>query len=475
MSLEPQIRRLEQDVAQIERVAQVTERMLAELLKSSLPPMDLEKVRGFLRSANDLLKHAETETAHQLTGQAGEALEAVRQWLAVGDLGISPFFLRNYLEKNKINGEVQRALIRYFLGKQPHAENDRDKLDYLLTAYFGASLGGEDPEKTLPLAKLRRAVEELLQGLPPRELGTAPEVMLHELESLIARIGDFSDFDQLVQARMVERARSLKINLGEDFYHPTVLPKVIRFNLIFRRHFEKLFHEQLAAVRQSIRQQIEEAWTLTRGIEAACEKLSPSQAARAGTGVAEPKESSEVEAFMGRLLDALDERPPIDRLVRRGEDPQKENELRGIITRLARFLEKLPPQQAKAEKVVFPLREVGLELAPWEREAFVPAATGSAPESARTIQYALGVVAWLEEELARYKQTRDDRYMWKTHFDLLSYAVVRAVDLLKSIRHQVREGAPPAEAAWFEPLLQTSLRLATTLNHVAPVFAEPTA
>lgn len=467
VSSEERIRSLEEEVAQLERVARLSEALLAELLKSTPPPVNLEQVRHFLRSAKDLLKHGEQDTAQELMQKAEEALHAVQQWLAVGDLGISPFLLRNHLEKNRLNGELQRALILYFLRKQPHAENDRDKLDYLLSAYF---LAAEPAAEKIPAA-----VAELFAELPPRELQPAAEMMLHELQSLVARIQDFTDFDQLVHARMVERARALKINLREDFYDPDALPTIIRFNLAFRRHFEKLLHKQLANVRQGIRQQIEEAWKATRAIEAACEKLALPEGARAGAAVAEEEEKGPAEPRMGRPLETREERLPIDRLVRRGEDPQKEGELRGIITRLARFLEKLPPDQAKAERVAFPLREAHLELASWEREAFVSAMAGTAPESVRAIQYALGIIAWVEEELVRYQKTRGDRYLWKTHFDLLSYAVVRAGELLKSIRGLVREGAPREEAAWFNPLLQTALRLATTLNHVAPVFAEPAA
>lgn len=467
VSSEERIRSLEEEVAQLERVARLSEALLAELLKSTPPPVNLEQVRHFLRSAKDLLKHGEQDTAQELMQKAEEALHAVQQWLAVGDLGISPFLLRNHLEKNRLNGELQRALILYFLRKQPHAENDRDKLDYLLSAYF---LAAEPAAEKIPAA-----VAELFAELPPRELQPAAEMMLHELQSLVARIQDFTDFDQLVHARMVERARALKINLREDFYDPDALPTIIRFNLAFRRHFEKLLHKQLANVRQGIRQQIEEAWKATRAIEAACEKLALPEGARASAAVAEEEEEAPAEPRMGRPLETREERLPIDRLVRRGEDPQKEGELRGIITRLARFLEKLPPDQAKAERVAFPLREAHLELASWEREAFVSAMAGTAPESVRAIQYALGIIAWVEEELVRYQKTRGDRYLWKTHFDLLSYAVVRAGELLKSIRGLVREGAPREEAAWFNPLLQTALRLATTLNHVAPVFAEPAA
>ena len=467
MSSEERIRSLEEEAAQLERVARLSEAMLAELMKSTPPPVNLEQVRHFLRSAKDLLKHGEQDTAQELMQKAEEALHAVRQWLAVGDLGISPFLLRNHLEKNRLNGELQRALILYFLRKQPHAENDRDKLDYLLSAYFLAAEPA--PEKIATM------VAEFFAELPPRELQPAAQMMLHELQSLAARIQDFTDFDQLVHARIVERARALKINLGEGFYDPDALPTIIRFNLAFRRHFEKLLHKQLADVRQGIRQQIEEAWKATRAIEAACEKLALPEGARAGAAVAEDEEEGPAEPRMGRPLETLEERLPIDRLVRRGEDPQKEGELRGIITRLARFVEKLPPDQAKAERVAFPLREAQLELASWEREAFVSAMAGTAPESVRAIQYALGIIAWVEEELVRYQKTRGDRYLWKTHFDLLSYAVVRAGELLKSIRGLIREGAPREEAAWFPPLLQTALRLATTLNHVAPVFADPAA
>ena len=467
MSSEERIRSLEEEAAQLERVARLSEAMLAELMKSTPPPVNLEQVRHFLRSAKDLLKHGEQDTAQELMQKAEEALHAVRQWLAVGDLGISPFLLRNHLEKNRLNGELQRALILYFLRKQPHAENDRDKLDYLLSAYFLAAEPA--PEKIATM------VAEFFAELPPRELQPAAQMMLHELQSLAARIQDFTDFDQLVHARIVERARALKINLGEGFYDPDALPTIIRFNLAFRRHFEKLLHKQLADVRQGIRQQIEEAWKATRAIEAACEKLALPEGARAGAAVAEDEEEGPAEPRMGRPLETLEERLPIDRLVRRGEDPQKEGELRGIITRLARFVEKLPPDQAKAERVAFPLREAQLELASWEREAFVSAMAGTAPESVRAIQYALGIIAWVEEELVRYQKTRGDRYLWKTHFDLLSYAVVRAGELLKSIRGLICEGAPREEAAWFPPLLQTALRLATTLNHVAPVFADPAA
>lgn len=474
MSLEEKIRGMEQDIGQTQRVVNLSECLRAKLMKSEPAPAQLEQAGNFLRSAQDLLKHGEESAAHQLLEQAERTLEVVRQWLAVGDLGISPYFLRTFLERQPPDRDLQAALIRYFLFKQPHAENDRDKLDYLLAAWFDAGAGKAEERETRP-DELRGMVDEFFVGRGRKELDAAAEVMLHELESMIARVRDFDEFDQLVKARMVERVRALKTSLGESFYHPHVLLTVIRFNLAFRRHFENLFHAQLALARREARQRLDDAWSLVQAIETACEALAlrASESADAGASAAEADEEAEPER--GESQAVVDERLPIDNLARRGEESQKENEWRGITGRIARFVEKLPASQAKEETLVLPLRYSELKLSRWEREAFRPMGATAAPESTRVIQQTLGLMAWIEEELAQYKQTRSDRYQWKTHFDHLGYALGRAVDVLVSMRGLFREGASKAEGAWFEPLLHTALRLGTTLNRVAPVFEEPEA
>jgi hypothetical protein len=471
MPLSEDIRRLEEEIAQAEQVAELNQRLLGDAVKTETPPVNFSALRGTLRSARDLLKHNQAEAAQPLLRQAGEGLGAVRQWLAVSDLAVSPFQLRTYLEKNRLGGDLLRALIRYQLTKHPHAENDRDKLDFLLTAYF--SPPGE--EATIEPAAQTRSLEELFVDLPPpAPLSDPAVVMLHEFESLIAMIGDFNDFDQLVQSRMVERVRALKTNLAAEFYQPRVLATVVRFNLAFRRHFEVLFHQQLRRVREETRREFEEAWGLLGEVEEAFESLtqatpeSPAAAPRAADAAASPG-----PARLGRPQEAVDERPPLDRLLRRGQERQKESELRGIVSRLSRYISQLPPDLAETGKVSFRLRQGELALEDWEREAFDAAAQAAAPESTSAIQSCLGVVAWIEEELARYQETRDDRYLWKAHLDLLSYAVTRAVELLAEIRPLFHPAAPLGEDAWREPLLAETRRLGAALRRVYPVFEEP--
>lgn len=468
MFLEDELRQLEEQTAALDAISRLSQAILSDLMRTAPPPPHLEEVRAKLRSARDLLKHGDTGAAEKLLEQSRSALAHARQLLAVSDLGVSPFALRTYVEKHPLQPDLHRSLIRYFLTKQPHAENDRDKLDYLLTAYFLAHDPGEAPEA------FERACGELFAGVEPGPLRPSDEVMRHELESLIARVTDFGDFDQLVQARMVERVRALKANLGESFYNPRILPTLVRFNLLFRRRFDRLFDDQIGGVRREMRRRLEEAWALIREIEEAYESLTfPEGGERLGGPII--PEAGGAGARIGRPHEAMDERPPIDRLVRPGETGvrEKESELRGIMGRLARFVEKMPREQMAEERVVFPLRHAQLELVRWEREAFVPTSAAAAPESARAVQTALGIVAWMEEELAQYHQNREQHYLWKPHFDALSHAVVRAVEVLQGIRQLLRPDAPEEESAWFAPLLHTSVQLGIALNHVAPVFEEP--
>lgn len=466
MFLDDQIRRLEEETAVLDAVARLTSAVLAELVRTRPPQPRLEQVQELLRSARDLAARGDVPSAEKLVEQVSDALIHARQLLAVSDLGVSPFALRSHLERKPLPRPEQRALIRYFLSKEVHAENDRDKLDYLLTNHFRSEAGAA------PSEDLDAACAELCQGLPPGHLRQSDEVMRHELESLIARVDDFSEFDQLVQARMVERVRALKTNLGEAFFHPRILPTLIRFNLAFRQRFDRLFDAQVGAARRETRARLEEAWELVRQIESAYETLAfPEGGERVGAAII--PEAGGTAPRVGRM-DAPDERPALDRLTRPAEAHlrEKESELRGIIGRLARYVEKLPREQMMAEKVVFPLRHAQLELVRWEREAFVPSSVAAAPESARCVQTALGIVAWVEEELAQYNQCREQRYLWKPHFDALSHAVARSVELLTSVRDLMRPDAPEEESAWFGPLLHTSVRLGIALNHANPVFED---
>lgn len=467
--MKERLRQLEARLEDLSRIVPLAENILTQLLRSSPPPTRLATLQGLLRSARQLEQHGEVSVIEQVLEQSEAGIQSLRQWLALADLAISPFVLRSYLERNPPDTELHKALIRYFLEKSPHAESDRDKLDYLLTAHFTVVRETDIVARFESPAELAGAIAELFRRPVTGEMPSPVQMMLHELESLMVLVTEFQDFDQLVAARMVERARALKANLGENFYDPKVLPTIIRFNITFRRHFEQLIRKQIEQVKAQTGALIEAVRQIFPAIETAFQALATSPGTRIGAGTPEPAGEAGSQRF-GRPLELADERQPIDQLSRRAADPQKESELRGIIKRIGRHIAGLKPAEAAASRIPFPLRHTSIELYEWEREAFAPAAEGQAPTSARTVQFSLGLIAWMEEEYALYEKTRGDRYQWKPHFDLLSYAVERAHDQFHTIHGLLQAGGPAQEAAWFPALVNIAGRLLQTLEKLAPVF-----
>src|SRR3970040_1757093 len=68
-----------------------------------------------------------------------------------------------------------------------------------------------------------------------------------------------------------------------------------------------------------------------------------------------------------------------------------------------------------------------------------------APQATRAlyeaIQQAVVIRGRLEEELPRYREKRETRYLWKPHFDSLGYAVASAASLLVQLQKTLANSA----------------------------------
>ena len=462
------ILKLEQDILSLGPVIGLSSGILSDLLmrKGALPPMDIAKVKNFLQSATKLAQAGDEETARMLIHQARDALQEIGQWLTVTDFGISAFILRTYLEKKPLPEESLAAILRYYLAKNPHAHNDRDKLDYLMLEYFDGKLTLTDE----PNPKILLDIEDLLEPLVPQYALPEPsqliEKSLEALYDLRALLASFNDFDKLIHSKLVERSRAIKIFLAESFYHPSVLPRIVHFNLEFRKKFDALLEAQLAKVRKVSESRIDEAWEVLRAIQDVYERMElPELHVEEGGGALKP--DIKPDLILGRPLDSESERIPLERLQRGDVDLRKDTDLQGIITRIKKFVAEIPPE-ASGQDTMLPLRQTQIRMTPAERAAFLP--TDQPPLSAGTMQMGLALVAWMEEELEAYREKAGEKYVWKPHFDMLSHAVARSVELLHVIRSILHDEAPQEEATWFGPLISVALRLGESLNHVLPVF-----
>lgn len=129
MFVEDELRQMQAEAGALEQITRLSQGILTDLARATPPLPHLEELQATLRSARELLDRGDAADAERLTEQARASLKQARQLLAVSDLGITPFALRSHVEKHSLGRDLEVTLIRYFLTKKPHAENDRDKLD----------------------------------------------------------------------------------------------------------------------------------------------------------------------------------------------------------------------------------------------------------------------------------------------------------------------------------------------------------
>ena len=467
LSLKDELAQLKESFDRIEPVIPITTTILSEALEKPIePPADIDRARKFLGSALGLVALEDDTTARQIMEEAFDSYNQVSQWLTITDFGITPLHLRMYLEKHPMEDRDLRALIKYYLAKSPRAHNDRDKLDYLLLEYFMDKVKLTDVPNLEVLLEIEEQFEPLMPSIELPEPSSKIELRLSELYGLRAHLAEFTDLDKLIQSRLVERARALKLQLGEAYFHPSILPRVVHFNLDFRRRFDRLFKSQVKAVQKASLSRIEEAWEIIRSIEEAYERLEFPELYRKGAGM--PASSSTMDLIVGRKLLLQNERIPLERLQRGEAALRKDADLQGIIGRIAKYVgENAAPDDKSGTVINF--RMAHLDISAEEREAFGPT-DGNAPKAAEAVQLGLGLIAWMAEEGALYQDEIDDRYNRKPHFDMVSHAVAQSIEFLHNVRASIKEDAEEGEAAWFGPLVKISLRLGESMNHALHVF-----
>lgn len=415
-------------------------------------------------SVSSDLERLEKILAEQPSSPAAEdASRQIRRCLALLDSSITPFLLRIHIERHTpVALETVSALFRYFLTKPPAEDADRDKLDYLATLLFSS-------ETDHPLPMRADAPEDevwlsLFAGLHWDKLAPEQEELLDQMAGLIPRLQLYSDFEDLVNSKVVYQARNMKKSLSPALPHPEVVTHMVQFNLAFRRRFEELFREETERVRAVTRQQIRDAADLKAYFAAEA-------------GVAAPESPSAPAALVGSLekemAGELKERPELEKYQRRFTRPLEELQLKTLTSRLRESFSRtrVPP-----EAVVFvPLTHASFAVSPWEVEAFMPQPAAGEPSRAlhAVTQRAVVLRARLEEELTLYREKRETRYLWKPHLDSLAYAVGSASDLLAEMREALADSAAKGVSQQRSQVARSALDLIHTLEEVDRCLGRP--
>lgn len=390
------------------------------------------------------------------------AVKELRRCLSLLDASITPFLLRIHIERRiPIAVETASALLRYFLTKPPIEDADRDKLDYLATLLFSAET--DHPLELGAGAGENEVWLKLFSGLRWDALAMEQQDLLAQLGALIPRLEQYTDFEELVNSKVVHQARSIKKSLSSFLTYPEVIKQMVKFNLAFRKRFEELFREETERVRLVTRESIQDGARLKAyfaaqmGLDKPQGTVTPGSltTAAAGDGTA-----------AGGAVEELKERPELEKYQRKFTRPLEEMQLKALTTRIREYFAGLRTTPAVA--VLVPLTHASFAVSPWEVEAFMSGQ--EADEATRSlygaIQQAVVLRGRLEEELALYREKRETRYLWKPHFDSLSYAVGNASGWLVQMEQILRHYKGDGRGQLRSKLARTALELIQMLQEV---------
>lgn len=182
-------------------------------------------------------------------------LPAMRRWLKLLDMAITPEMLRRSLTAD-VDQDLAEALLRYYARKQSKNDFDRDKTDFVATfLYRNPRVQGQWEQRGVsmdgvaPLPPFEIALMEILGDAELPELSPAESRMLDEFEFLGEEVEQQRQFDALMDSGLVQKARHIKHTFGPAFYHPHALGIIAPYNARFGKRFAELFAEAAAHIK----------------------------------------------------------------------------------------------------------------------------------------------------------------------------------------------------------------------------------
>jgi hypothetical protein len=455
---------------------------LAEDLKWELTI--LEVVHGFYLSLlqseleDELLVPAgvNAEALHDPMTDVANSVAYLRRWMKLLDMAITPAMVRETLTEN-IDQDLAEALLRYYAHKKSHSDFDRDKTDFVATFLYrhprvpgqwdlkGYALDGIAPVPPFEIAAIEVIGEE---DLP--ELSSAHDRLLNEFEHMREEVEGFRNFEEITDSRIVQRARQLKGELEECFYHPRSLAVIASYNVHFGKRFDELFRaatthiksyairsqesgasisarvigdvtvKHLAEVEDSkimkaeyrnAQEQFRHVANLKKAVDA---KLKPdSQSAYASAQAAIPIPAPAINvaaavpanAMVAQSAMAAQIAAPSAAPSPKINESIELNKLKSVEESIRAFVRVANP---KFRQIV-PMKFGNFTLSAAEADAYCAdyiAETSFRGDNARALVRTVSVVARICTEVEELKQKQNSLHLWKSHGDSIKYLISEA-------------------------------------------------
>lgn len=393
----------------------------------------------------------EDRVAHSIT--------ALRNWVDILDMAISPVTLRDSLKEQ--SGNTIEALLRYYVLKSSRRDTDRDKADFVASYLYrhpaewrkrSITAFTESPDAAaLFLAKALDFEGELVEVLSRAETPDLPQEhqqLLREFEFLYQEVEDLRHFDALMDSGIVQRVREMKAAFGASFYHPRVLAHVAVYNTFFGQHFDKLFAQAAAQIKTFAAKAQEEGGSILSRVEGDVtvkhlaeveeqkileaeygtaqeqfRKVSRFKKAvdkrRSGRPVPAPA-AAPVAAAVAAAAPALGPRAAVQPSTGAAPVGVEQGKVRTVLESIRNFVQ---AAERGADHIV-PLRGGNVVLTPAEVEAYrsnYGREKSFRADQAAFYMQAVALHTRMTTEMAEYKAKRNSAYLWKPHADSLTY------------------------------------------------------
>ena len=382
-------------------------------------------------------------------------LAAMRRWLRVLDMAISPAMLRRAFS-DETDPEIAEAMLRYFVRKRDHTDSDRDKTDIVATFLYrhprvpgqweqrGYGLDGSLPLSPFEIALLEILADSDLPPLPEEHLQ-----ILRRFDSLEEQVLRFRDLNALLESGIIQTVRQLKQTLEESFFHPGVLATVAPYNATFGTKFDELFRESTEQIKRFANELEDQGGSIlgsVDGVDVTIEHVK----AMDETTLLRLDYGQALEKFrrVSRLKQTLEEKPPVKRGSKAerpaAPKPAKAPAPAGQPFDLKAMRKAVTPQQLAAEETkllkveesvrifvrvadpkfrqVVPMRFFNLTLTPAEADAYCAdflEEKSLRAGAARVLLRLVAVTARLITELEELKRAHNSPSLWKLHADSL--------------------------------------------------------
>ena len=390
---------------------------------------------------------------HEVT----ETLGAMRRWLRLLDMAITPAMLRRAFTE-QTDPEIAEAMLRYFVRKKDHTDADRDKTDMVATfLYRHPRVPGQWEQRgygldgSLPLSPFEIALLEILadSDLPP--LPEEHIQMLRRFDSLEEQVLHFQELNTLLESGLILTVRNLKESFEDSFFHPGVLATIAPYNAAFGAKFDELFRAATREIKNFADDLEGKGGTVlgsVDGVEVTVDQVK----AMDENGLLKLDYGQALEKFhrVSKLKRTIEEQPPMKpgtKPAKPAPKPPAKAANAALVRQpfnLKAMRKAVTPQQVAAEETkllkveesvrifvrvadpkfrqVVPMRYFNLTLTPAEADAYCAdylEEKSLRAGLARVLLRLVAVTARLITELEELKRAGNSPSLWKLHADSL--------------------------------------------------------